>query len=1001
MKFPTCDRRPAGFALPAVLIIAGGLMILAVGALLLAGIERVTARAYVDRQRAELAASAGLEDVRHLLTTETANDNFIILQSTFHEPVRDADPPPLPAPHLFIARATRDGDQANYHYIPLFSTHHSPQPHDPTRLETPELEPFFDLINSQHHEFSTLPYQDHVRAAWIPIHDDQDRLVARYAYWLEDLQAKVDPALAGNLNGPNQTHARATWPFPTPGLSETAEASASEQIALYAIAPDATSMNQGTLAKTFIQNRKLLITPGSTLAAAGIVPPLIREAGSGRLADPTSRAVEESLATGSRPYFEQALVPFAQGIHPNVFGSPKLNLNRLIAIGGDDAVTEMADFIRTALPEFETRKGGFPEDYLKTLAANAIDYADPDCDSTVRPGEYRGLDSHPLLSEIILQIAYQGSEIRDGQRGLKFKLKLFAELHNPTSQPTDLGNARLSYEVSLPIEPIGSGTGSPPFDSALLLDDPRFSTHELVKIDDQYWTPELPLKLEANQYLTKTFAEVSYWIELGNASENIPDGTPFGLIEQRGASGVSLMWNNRIVDRASSMIRQQGLVVSYYTDSNGVRRKTGGFEVKSGFNASSDTKTKSSIPALWYAQSPRRHYNMGDPRIGYYLRNASLDESTYPENSSPNRRNIRLQIYRSDAAHKPKAYARVLPSEWPDGGHNAPVGTWTPGTTETTEPTAARFDLPHTVEMAESAPQAISSRGRFYSASELGRIFDPVMHVPTFDNPAHTTSLVQNGLMPPGISWPAVNISQPSDFHGGGNTLRIGRPEHPAFDSTSHRGMHAAMLLDLFHAGQPHSPDADEREGPLVRIAGHVNLNTASREALRAMAAGLLTMDPALAEQLQPNHDSSMHPPIAPLTLAAPQSTLEADRIADAIIQSRPYVSPAQLAFVRETDGTQIFGNRQLYDKNERIEWSDAAAEEIFARVHESATVRSRNFRVWIVAQAVNTRADGTIEVLAETRKSHTLFADPGERNPDASINPASFKATVIHANDF
>ena len=63
-------RRPAqhpGFALPAVLIVIGALLILAVGVLLVTGIERDTARSFVDRERADLAARAGLEELRGIL----------------------------------------------------------------------------------------------------------------------------------------------------------------------------------------------------------------------------------------------------------------------------------------------------------------------------------------------------------------------------------------------------------------------------------------------------------------------------------------------------------------------------------------------------------------------------------------------------------------------------------------------------------------------------------------------------------------------------------------------------------------------------------------------------------------------------------------------------------------------------------------------------------------------------------------------------------------------
>jgi Tfp pilus assembly protein PilV len=67
MRTPESPRHSgsaAGFTLPAVLVVTGALLILAVGILLVASIERSTARSFVDRQRAELAAQAGLEDPR-------------------------------------------------------------------------------------------------------------------------------------------------------------------------------------------------------------------------------------------------------------------------------------------------------------------------------------------------------------------------------------------------------------------------------------------------------------------------------------------------------------------------------------------------------------------------------------------------------------------------------------------------------------------------------------------------------------------------------------------------------------------------------------------------------------------------------------------------------------------------------------------------------------------------------------------------------------------------
>ncbi len=977
-----------GFTLPAILVVVGALLVLAVGILLVAGIERDTARSFADRQRAELAARAGLEEICGILNLEAANDDFLVIQSTLATPVvsgRQA------APQLFIARGTVDQGAYSYRYRPLFSS--TIRPANNTVLSPPVVEPLVGPTQESHVDFTTLPYHDKVRAAWLPILDEKGRTVARYAYWVEDLQGKLDPVHVGNLDGVDLSHARAAHPFPAPGLnpaSESAGEAPLNQIALFAIEPATTSSSQGAIGKTLVENRRLLLSPDSMLAAANIRPPLIRDH-AGCLVDLKARAIEESLAANFQPYFERPLVPIAPGINTAVAGKPRMNLNALLAKNSDDAVDEMAGFIRAALPDFDKRKGGFPEDYVKTLAANAIDYADADSKPTLKSGGYRGLDACPLMSEIALQVNYVGISDQQDRKIMTFRFKLFAELCNPTSQPVS-GDARLSYEVALPMDSIGAGVGGEPFDSPAFLSDPAVSTHDLTLIGGRYWTRQVKITLEPNQYRCYLFADVVYRMDVGASSDFIPNKTPFSLNETRAASGLSLMWDGKVLERTDGILRQAGLI---YSKKNGV--VTGGFKT-----GTPEIITKAALPGHVYDDYPRMYYNMGDPRITHYLRAAPLDENAYPENISPNRRNIRLDIYDDDVKTKPKVYARMLPSEWPDGGHNAAVGSWSPGSNDRTEMTAAKFDFPYDPQMGMAVSQAISNRGRFYSTTELGRIFDPVMHAPAFSSSIETAELLNKGKMPSSrSSWPDVNGNQGSPFYGGGNTLRIGRPEHPEFDLSTQPGLHAARLLDLFHAGRSRSGNPADREGPVTRIAGHVNLNTASRDALRAMAAGALAMDPLLARRSGGDHLGApeMAPPVSPLSLSAPTLTDEADRIAGAILHSRPYHSAADLARAREPDGTAVFGNRSMYPDNNNIEWSDAAAEEIFARVYEGSTVRSRNFRVWIVAQAL---APGAVpQVLAEVRKVQTLFADPGERAADGSIVSGKFKTKVISSNEF
>ncbi|HEY8961512.1 MAG TPA: hypothetical protein VIM57_04840, partial [Luteolibacter sp.] len=289
----------------------------------------------------------------------------------------------------------------------------------------------------------------------------------------------------------------------------------------------------------------------------------------------------------------------------------------------------------------------------------------------------------------------------------------------------------------------------------------------------------------------------------------------------------------------------------------------------------------------------------------------------------------------------------------------------------------------------EQAPMMISNRGRFFSPTEFGRIYDPVMW---------------NAGVPssPGEPWPDVtDAALASGDFGGGNTLRIGRPEHPRFD---HPGTRAARLLDLFHAGESRSEDAKLREGPLVRIEGHVNLNTARRDVIRALAAGPLKMDPLLAKRTSLTHDTmgKLAAPVSPLELSAPTQAREADRIAEAILKGRPFASPSEIAALRDEKGRFVFGNRDVYPEGSSIQWSDAAAEEVFARVFEASTVRSRNFRVWVVGQSLGpAKSGGSPEVLAECRKVFSVFADPGERETDGSVDPTQTRALIVDESDF
>ena len=220
--------------------------------------------------------------------------------------------------------------------------------------------------------------------------------------------------------------------------------------------------------------------------------------------------------------------------------------------------------------------------------------------------------------------------------------------------------------------------------------------------------------------------------------------------------------------------------------------------------------------------------------------------------------------------------------------------------------------------------------------------------------------------------------------------------------------MDAHRLLDLFHFGISTSDNQAKREGNTMLVDGHVNLNTASRDVLRALVIGTLKMDPKISQRSSESHNTTdlMAPPVSPLKITSEQINHHANQIADAILlerKNKPFASPSEIANARGTNDKPVFGNKELLPNGEKIHLSDSASEECFARIYESTTTRSRNFRIWIVAQAISPQKSPTkkTEVLAEVRRNFTVFADPGSRKADGSIDPKKSKLKILHENDF
>jgi hypothetical protein len=94
------------------------------------------------------------------------------------------------------------------------------------------------------------------------------------------------------------------------------------------------------------------------------------------------------------------------------------------------------------------------------------------------------------------------------------------------------------------------------------------------------------------------------------------------------------------------------------------------------------------------------------------------------------------------------------------------------------------------------------------------------------------------------------------------------------------------------------------------------------------------------------------------------------------VINSRPLLSTSSLSAIRDSQGQPFFGNSNQYigsTQPQPTEWNDPAREELFSKIYNLATTRSRNFRVFVTGQSL----DKNGRVLSTVTKVYHVFIKP------------------------
>jgi hypothetical protein len=743
-------------------------------------------------------------------------------------------------------------------------------------------------------------------------HPETKKEVSRYAYWVEDLQGKIDLAVAGSIAPPD---ARIELPN-TP-----------EDIGLFTFFDKQAETNPNNqIANDLIENRDAYLTSATINFVAKEMPSSFSAS--------TSPELHFYAGLGFEP--DTTENPGAPEIIPYGFnfeneGKPKFALNSVLAatppVLATDAIIEIKQAISSNLPDFaRLRAGGMnPDDYLSNLAANIIDYADADQNPTTN-GTYRGIDSYPLVCQWMMMTWYRARGVdpaNPGQFSATFALWNFVEVWNMSDQTV---SGSLSFNGTNGYQLTVGGT-------ILNFADPG---EGVTKVPSPI--NSISVTLKPNEKKLLDFGITTY-----NVSTNalppttIPANPTWNF-------NYSLTWRSNgesIVDKSAGKGFGPGNPPRVFT-------------LVAGPNPTGDVEWHAYIPGFLYMESAGSsnflNGNVGDPRASFYI-TAPLSANDYNENVGVGGLTIRAEI------DEDKSYRGVFPKFWPD-----------PSPQSTLDSTLIGSDskLPTQVTPTRTEPDRPISKianyadSKYRSVTELGNIYDP----------GQWRLYSGTDMEPAKEAWKDIGGGAVADSRfGGGYTLRIGRPEFSRFDRD---GARAGELLAILSTNATKS------------TRGLVNINTASYDALRAMAAGIRM------EETSFNRPAPIH---------GPSEAEQGDRFARAVIESRPFFGTHQLATnlkLRPLDGSNesFWGNPAQWPPDDRpLEWRDAAAEDYLRRIYDLATVSSRNFRIHAVGQTLN---PNTGKVVSQAYKTCDVYFQPN-RDPNDRTKILSFKPIRLY----
>jgi len=718
--------------------------------------------------------------------------------------------------------------------------------------------------------------------------------VARFAYFIEDLGGLIDAERMGAS---------------TNRLSGTNP----EEISI-------SNLKGVTISKLaeYTNKRPQYLTPGMLMAVNGGI---LTNTNDLRYFASRLRACKWDGNSSTTNWDRVPMVPISSGpagyFYPTNCGNLKMNLNTNLDAAG---CVRIADFLKSFRSGnkgtnliFTNHAGGMiGTNYLYALAANIVDYADTDSLPTTLNGiPIAGFDAYPIPTIIFDRLSLDST-------GTILNVDCYWQFWNLSTATSSIVSYDYSYDFADTLGSWGTNIVSAAYPANRLSTAPWTGTISIPKL-----TP-------GSCYITNV---ISTNLNLTNLMKTYVKGTTVNNIWINGTGTGFITTNNSLT------LKIKGSAQPFFRLNMGYERKA------KTLDNSGTPKWSGGCPGLRYDNVSKGVPPLGDPRMTLYLTNTNangyLSATDYNENIEwqLGYAQTRNAVYPPAPAAGGKPYTGN-PGYWPDASNtftSLTLGSPFPDATAPIRGIFSALNIP-------SAKLSTNTNGLFTNICQLGNIFDPMQWVSTD---------ITNQIL-----WVDCDIGATNDplgktwtnntMYGGGQTLRIGRAEHTRFAFTNlggdypvpSLGTSAAGLLDLFCTTNTYD------------WAGRININTAPPSVLAALAGGITL---------------SKDPNMKPTT--GPANATMVSAFTNGVMKFRslyPFITPSQLAFISTNYGASAWTNTAAWQLGAVFSprygglqgvtsLNDEAREEWFSKIYALTAVQSFNYRIYVVAQLLNT----------------------------------------------